>query len=202
MRLLNRIEYNSLQLNESYDEYKNSINEHIRYHIQNELGISDSIFRIGSDAYLDFVNEMRTLYSEGKIQVSEDDQFILEKLFTGKKGTWKNPKTEKKETVTLDDPRLLNDPDDWHLYQVYRPAKSGEKDKDTGLPKVVEIRFGTKTASDKPDVREIHQDPSRRSAFLARHNCKEKKDEWASGWWSCNIHLFYKQLGLKTADPW
>jgi hypothetical protein len=202
MRLLNRSEYDALRINESYDEYKNSINEHIKFHIQNGLGISDSIFRIGSDAYLDFVNEMRTLFEKGLIEVSEEDQFILEKLYTGKKGTWKNPKTDKKETVTLDDPRFLKDPNDWHLYQVFRPSKSGEKDKDTGLPKAVEIRFAQRTPAGEPDVRDKHQDPGRRDAFLARHNCKEKNDPWASGWWACNMHLFYKQLGLKTADPW
>jgi hypothetical protein len=64
---------------------------------------------------------MRKLFSEGKIKVSEDDQFILEKLYTGKKGTWKNSDTGKKETVTLDDPQLLKD----HSFLLFYYGFSG-----------------------------------------------------------------------------
>jgi hypothetical protein len=201
IRLLERSEFEALFLNESFTDYEISINEHIKYHIENGLTISDSIFRVGSDSYLDFVNEMRRLHTEGKIKVSEEDQFILEKLYTGKKGTYTDSDSGKKKTVTLDDPRL-SPPDINTLYYVYRPSKSGEKDKDTGLPKAIMIGFGEKTGSGQPDVRDKHQDPGKRSQFLARHNCKEKDDPYASGWWSCNIHKWYKQLGLKTADPW
>jgi hypothetical protein len=201
IRLLDRIEFEHLFLNESFNEYEKEINEHIRYHIENGLSISDSIFRVGSDAYLDFVNEMRKLFSEGKIKVSENDQFILEKLYTGKKGTYTDPDTGKKTSVTLDDPRI-SPSDIKTLYYVYRPSPSGEKDKDSGLPKAIMIGFGEKPGAGKPDVRDKHQDPGRRAQFLARHNCKEKDDPYASGWWSCNIHRWYKQLGLKTADPW
>ena len=80
MRLLTKTEFDALVLNESYNDYQKSINENIKYHIENELTISESIFRVGSEAYLDFVNEMRALWRDGKISVSEDDQFILEKL--------------------------------------------------------------------------------------------------------------------------
>ena len=201
IRLLDRVEFESLCLNESFGEYEKSINEHIRFHIENGLTISDSIFRIGSDAYLDFVNEMRKLHFEGKIKVNEEDQFILEKLYTGKKGTYTDPDSGKKISVTLDDPQL-SPPSIDTLYYVYRPSKTGEKDKDTGQVKAIMIGFGEKTGGGKPDVRDKHQDPGRRAQFLARHNCKEKDDPYASGWWSCNIHRWYKQLGLKTADPW
>jgi hypothetical protein len=201
MRLLTRTEFDALTLNESYDDYKRSINENIKYHIENQLTISESIFRVGSDAYLDFVNEMRELWKSGKISVSEDDQFILEKLYTGQKGTYTDSDSGRKKTVTLDDPQISPKEIDT-LFYVYRPSKSGEKDKDTGLPKAIMMGFGEKPGAGKDDVRDKHQDPGRRAQFLARHNCKEKKDEYASGWWSCNVHRFWKQLGLKTNDPW
>lgn len=200
MRLLTQTEYEALVIeSQSYDDYKKNISDHIKYHIENRLTISESIFRIGSDAYLDMINEMRDLWSQGKILVSEEDQFILEKLYTGKKGIYKDPKTGKQEKVTLDDPQLSPRNIDT-LYYVYRPAPSGEKI--DGLPKAIMIGFGEKTGSGKPDVRDKHQDPGRREQFLARHNCKDKKDPYASGWWSCNIHKWWKQLGLKTSDPW
>ena len=203
MRLLTKTEFDALVLNESYDDYKKSINENIKYHIENELTISESIFRVESEAYLDFVNEMRALWRDGKISVSEDDQFILEKLYTGQKGTYTDRDTDRKKTVNFDDPQLA--PKDLGiktLYYVYRPSPSGEKDEKTGLTKAIMIGFGESPGPGKDDVRDKHQDPGKRAGFLARQNCKEKKDEYASGWWSCNIHKFWKQLGLKTNDPW
>ena len=200
MRLLTMKEFEALYLNESYDLYQNQINTHIRYHIENGLNISESIFRVGSEAYLDFVNEMRSLHETGKIRVSEEDQFILEKLYTGKKGIFTD-ENGKKIKVTLDDPHLRepNEPSK-NLFVVYRPAPSGEKE--DGLLKAIVIGFGEDPGGGKPDVRDKHQDPGKRAQFLARHNCDQKSDPYASGWWSCNIHKFHKQLGLKTNDPW
>ena len=83
------------------------LSENLSYHVDNKLTLTESIFRIGSDAYLDLVNETRRLYFDGKIALNEYDQFIVEKLYTGKKAKWKNPKTKKEETVTLDDPKKM-----------------------------------------------------------------------------------------------
>lgn len=200
MRLLTQIEYESLVLeSQSYGDYQKNISDHIKYHIENRLSISESIFRIGSDAYLDMINEMRNLWNSNKIEVSEEDQFILEKLYSGKKGIYKDSKTGKTETVNLDDPQIS--PNNINtLFYVYRPAPSGEKV--DGLPKAIMIGFGEKPGAGKPDVRDKHQDEGKRRGFLARHNCKDKKDPYASGWWSCNIHKWWKQLGLKTDDQW
>lgn len=200
MRFLTLTEYKTLvHESSSYDEYQRNISDHIKYHIENNLTISESVFRIGSDAYLDMINEMRELWNQGKIRVSEEDQFILERLQTGKKGIYKNPDTKKEETVTLDDPQL-SPRNMKSLYYVYRPHPNGKKIGD--LPQAIMIGFGEKTPSGEPDVRQKHEDPARRSQFLARHNCKEKTDLYASGWWSCNIHKWWKQLGLKSDAPW
>jgi hypothetical protein len=184
------------------DEYTH-ISEGLKYHIDNKLSITESIFRLGSDAYLDLVNEVRSLHADGKINLNEDDTYIVEKLQTGKKGTWKNPKTGKKESVTLDDPHLRkpSEPTE-NLYIVYRPNEKGEKDPDTGLVKAIVIGFGEKPPAGKPDVRQKHQEEGRRKAFLARHKCAEEKNQYGANWWACNMHLFWNQLGLKTNDPW
>lgn len=184
------------------DEY-GQISENLKYHIDNKLSITESIFRLGSDAYLDLVNEVRSLHTDGKISLNENDQYIVEKLQTGKKGTYLDKKTGKKITVTLDDPHLRkpSEPSE-NLFLVYRPNKNGDKDPDTGLVKAVALGFGEKPAAGKPDVRKKHQDEGRRKSFLARHNCSQQKDQDTARWWSCNIHLFWNQLGLKTNDPW
>ena len=45
--------------------------------------------------------------------------------------------------------------------------------------KVVVVRFGDPNMSIKRD------DPKRRAAFRARHNCADKKDKTTPGYWSC-----------------
>jgi len=200
MKLLTFEEHQELCINESYDDYGNTINEHIKYHIEQELSISESIFRIGSDAYLDFVNRLRDLHESGKINLTENDKFIVENLQTGKEGTLSIG--GKKKTVTLDDPHIRRKDEPGKLYVVYRPHKDGKKDKETGLVKAVAIGFGEDTGPGNDDVRQKHQDPARRKAFLTRHGCSKKTDLYAAGWWSCNLHKFWKKLGLKTNDPW
>jgi hypothetical protein len=176
------------------DEYS-QISEHLRYHIDNKLSITESVFRLGSDAYLDLVNETRSLYQEGKIYLSEDDQYIVEKLYTGQKAKWKNPKTGKEETVTLDDPKRMPPSMGDNLFMVFRPSQSDPE-------KAVLIGFGERSDKEGNNMIKKHEDPGNRAKFLARHNCKEKKDQYASGWWSCNVHLFWKQLGLSSNEPW
>lgn len=204
MRLLTPTEYESLVFESvSYDDYKKSISKNIQYHIENGLSISESIFRIGSDSYHDFINEMRSLHEEKKIKISEEDQFILERLQTGKKGIYIDRDSGRRRTVDLDEPRIRRDSDPGKsLFIVYRPAKSGKKDEDTGLPIAVALGFGEDTGKGQPDVRQKHKDEGARKQFLARHNCKDKKDLYSSGWWSCNIHKWWKQLGLSSDDPW
>lgn len=178
----------------SFKEHQ-EVSEHLRYHVDNGLSITESIFRIGSDAYLDLVNETRKLYFDGKIELNEYDQFIVEKLYTGQKAQWKNPKTGKEETVTLDDPKRMPPSMGDNLFMVFRPSPKDPK-------KAILIGFGERSDKEGNNMIKKHEDPANRAKFLARHNCKEKKDQYASGWWSCNVHLFWSQLGLKSNDPW
>ena len=45
--------------------------------------------------------------------------------------------------------------------------------------KVVVVRFGD------PNMEIKRDDPARRKAFRARHNCDDKKDKTTPGYWSC-----------------
>jgi len=44
---------------------------------------------------------------------------------------------------------------------------------------VVKVNFGD------PDMEIKRDDPERRKAFRARHNCADKKDKTKAGYWSC-----------------
>lgn len=82
-----------------------------------------------------------------------------------------------------------------NLFMVFRPSPNDPK-------KAILIGFGERSDKNGTNMIKKHEDEGTRKGFLARQGCAKKKDQYASGWWSCNVHLFWKQLGLKTNDPW
>lgn len=168
------------------------LTENVRYHLDNQLSITESIFRIGSDAYLDFVNEVRRLHERGEIELSEDDRFIVEGLQTGKTAVYS--KDGKKMKVKLDVPEIAKGSP--KSYRVYRTK--GDKDVDGNL-KAIKIEWGDPNSGVK------NCDEGSRKSFLARHKCSEKsleKDGFKPGWRACNVARFWKQLGLECDKPW
>lgn len=75
------------------------ISKNLEYHLENNLTIGNSIFRMGSDSWCDLVNEVRDLYFDGEIELNEEDKNLI---FTnaGKKGMFNG------EVVPLDVPFL------------------------------------------------------------------------------------------------
>lgn len=73
------------------------ISKNLEFHLENNLTIGNSVFRMGSDAWCDLVNEIRDLYFEGKINLNVEDKNLI---FTdaGKKGFFNG------ELVPLDVP--------------------------------------------------------------------------------------------------
>lgn len=158
----------------------------LQYHITKNLTISESIFRVGSESYFKLIEEIRSLYEENQIELCESDQFIVENLKTG------TPAKYKGKDVKLDLPRRSR-PGEGKKFIVFRD--SGKKDKDGNI-KAKKITWGDPGATIKN-----HDDAARKS-FLARHKCSEKTDKDTAGWWACNVHKFYKQLGLSSNKPW
>ena len=52
--------------------------EGLNYHLKNNIPLIDSIFRYGSKAHFNLINEIRGLHTEGKIELSIDDKMLLE----------------------------------------------------------------------------------------------------------------------------
>ena len=69
---------------------------------QNKLDITDSIFRMGSDTWCSLVNEVRELYYNGYINLTEEE-FEIIKTDAGKTGIYENQK------VPLDVPFAINE---------------------------------------------------------------------------------------------
>jgi len=63
-----------------------SISEGLKYHIDNQIPLNENIYRIGSKEYMKLYTEARSLYSRGKLDVSEDDKYFLTETHVGSFG--------------------------------------------------------------------------------------------------------------------
>ena len=89
----------------------------------------------------------------------------------------------------------LNKPKRGEGGRAYVYVNSGKKNKD-GKIRVKKVSFG----SSMPDA--MGKSPAakkRRKSFGARHNCSDKKDKTAAGYWSCRATKFF---GRDIAGWW
>jgi len=86
-------------LNESLVK-KDILSENLRYHVDNQLPLTENTFRYGSEAFLNLWAEARALYLREIINVNEDDKQILEETNLGNYGMYEGKK------VPLDLPML------------------------------------------------------------------------------------------------
>ena len=82
---------------------------------------------------------------------------------------YKDLVVEKYDGKTLNEP-IRSPQGSKHKFHVYVKNDKGN---------VVKVTFGDPNSEIKRD------DPARRKAFRARHNCDQKKDKTKAGYWSC-----------------
>ncbi len=181
------------------------VSESLQYHIDNGLTLTNNVFRVYSEKYFDLINEVRSLWKDGKISLNEEDTMIVEsdlgiKIKKGGEYIYLDApyisETETEEDI-LDEAKhrgknvKLNKPfrtsGGPKKFSVYVKSKSG------GIKKV---SFGD------PNLRVRNKNKGAAKSFRARHKCDQKKDRTTAGYWSCNISRYRKALGIKSSNPW
>jgi len=169
----------------TFEEY--AVSEGFRYHVENGLGISDSVFRLGSEAYKNLFEETKKYWDEGNVILNGKEGWMAKNLEVGKKAIYDGKEVE------LDTPRRGGD----KKFIVYH--NSGRKDKEGNIV-AQKIEWGdTSGLSIKND------DPAAAASFWARQQCDLKKsmDPLTPKFWACYAStLFSKQLGLSSDMPW
>ena len=193
-------------LNSKINEEEYQISEFLNYHLKHEIGLLESVLRIGSDSWLNCINEARILWEERSIELEEDDLFLIQ-TDAGKKEIFEG------EEVLLDVPFEIEDfeeDSEEGLYEgeyqgkkveLNKPRRMSGKHKFTVFTrgengKVVKVQWGQPGATVK------NYDPEASRSFRARHKCKTPGPRWKARWWACNVGRYAKLLGLKSNKPW
>ncbi len=182
---------NDERVQESMDS---PISEGVKYHLERNLGLLESVYRPGSKAWFNLVNEFRRFNNAGKIQISDNDKWLLSTdvgknaLYEGVEVPLDFPMAErldeaeyKGKEVELNVPRRGGS----KKYYVY------VKNPDTG--NVKKIQFGDVTG-----LTAKVSDPEARKNFAARHQCSTKTDKTTAGYWACRINKYGHLWGGKT----
>jgi len=178
----------------------------LKYHVDNELTLTNNIFRVYSEGYFNLVNEVRTLWENDQIELNEGDTLMVESDL-GKKIVVNG------KLVYLDAPFVYEDEEYEHetLSEAKHRGKNVKLNKPfrtPGGPKKFAVYVKSKSGNVKkvtfgdPNLRVRNKNKEAAKSFRARHKCDQKKDRTTAGYWSCNIGRYAKQLGLSSKNSW
>jgi hypothetical protein len=183
-------------LNESLVK-KDILSENLRYHVDNQLPLTENTFRYGSESFLNLWAEARSLYLREIIHINEDDKEILEETDLGNFGLYENQKVPL--DLLLLENEELEEAEDKKNPPLGKPKRGGSKKfyvyvKNPKTKKIKKVSFG-----DTSGLSAKINNPEARRAFAARHDCKNKKDKTKASYWSCRLPRYAKLLGLKSS---
>ena len=176
---------------------KKLVSENLQYHINRDIPLMESEFRIGSEAHLSLIKEARKLYSRGVLDLCEEDEGIMD-THLGEFDLYEDT------LVPLDLPML----NEGEQLDEKKKAKKKKKDPPIGKPKrggpkayyvyvrdpktkkIKKVTFGS--GGLKAKIR----NPKARKAFAARHRCKTANDRTTARYWSCRLPRYASMLGL------
>ena len=160
----------------------------LKFHKDNNIPLSENIFRPHSKNYYKLFSYARELKEE--LQLTDFDSYLLS-TDIGEFGMY-----EGKE-VPLDHPFINEATYQGKEVELNKPKRGGKKKfyvyvkNDKG--NVVKVQFGDTSGLDVN-----FDDEGARKSFSARHNCPSKKDKTKPGYWSCNLPRYATELGLKN----
>lgn len=177
------------------------LSESLNYHYENGISLMDSVFRIGSRAWVDMVVEARNLWQEGKIELNDDDVFLIG-TDVGQKGIYEDSEVLleipfedqeveieeaeiKGKKVKLNKP--FRTPGGPRKFSVYTKNEKGN---------VVKVSFG------QPGMKVNNADQEKARSFRKRMRCDNPGPKWKPRYWACNVGRYAKLLGLSSSRPW
>jgi hypothetical protein len=174
---------------------KPSLSEGMQYHIDNNIPLTENIYRPSSIKYFELFKEARELHKNGVLSLNEIESSMLANTDLGEIGLYNGIK------VPLDFPmsyESLNEAK--HMgkdVQLNKPKRGGTKKFYVYVRKpgggIKKVSFGDTTG-----LKAKINDPKARKSFAARHKCSQAKDKTMANYWSCRLPRYASLLGLKS----
>jgi len=189
-----------VMLNESLAP-KEILSEGLKYHMDNNMPLTEHVYRAGSQKYFELWAEARALYTRGILEVTDNDLEVLTETDLGHFGIVEGQKVPLDFPIELtegeiDEAKKKAKKNNKKLNKPMRDSSGGKAYKvyvkDPKTKKIKTVRFGS------GGLRAKINDKKARNAFAKRHNCAQKKDKTKAGYWSCRLPRYAKLLGLKS----
>ena len=167
-----------------------SLEEAVQYHLDNNISITENVFRPGSDMFFKLISEAKRLYAEGKYKpIDEFEKQMLESDI-GEKAMYEG------QEVILDFPfeEELNeeesDPTGGHgIGKPFRSNGGGAVYVRSGDGGVHKVNFS------QSGMKKRFMEPGRVRSFVARHHCLTNKDKTSAEYWACRWPRFFSNSG-------
>lgn len=147
---------------------KSLLSEGLQYHIDKQIPLFETVYRIGSNKHLALIREARKMYSRDIINLCEEDEALI-KTHLGEFALFEG------EAVPLDLPMLEAEFKGKDV-KLNKPKRGGPKAyyvyvRDPKTKRIKKVTFGS--GGLKAKIR----NKKARNAFSKRHRCPEKKIE-------------------------
>lgn len=178
------------------DTCNEPLSEGLQYHVDNNIPLTENIYRPSSVKYFELFKEAKELLKVGKIELNEEEAKMLNNTDLGEFGIYEGIK------VPLDFPmshEQLTEAKAAKKKQpvLNKPKRGGSKKFYVFVRKpgggIKKISFGDTTG-----LKAKINDPKARKSFAARHKCAQAKDKTTAGYWSCRLPRYASMLGLKS----
>ena len=165
------------------------ISDHLRYHLDKKIPLSETVFKEYSQSFINLINEVRKLYNNDSIDLSHEDRCIVESDLA-KKVLLENGQVVYLE-IPVEDENFLSEAEYQGRKVQLGKIMQGDVKKfkvyvknDKGNVVKVNFGFGGKSAKGKRMVIKKNN-PQRRKSFRARHNCDNPGPRWKARYWAC-----------------
>jgi hypothetical protein len=166
-----------------------SLEEAVQYHLDNNISITENVFRPGSDMFFKLIGEAKRLYAEGKYTPVDEYEQDLLKSDIGEKAMFEG------QEVMLDFPfaeeiNEEDDPTDGHgIGKPFRSGSGGAVYVRTGDGGVHKVNFS------QSGMKKRYNEPGRVRSFVARHHCLTNKDKTSASYWACRWPRYFSNTG-------
>jgi hypothetical protein len=211
-------------------EHKKILSEGLAFHLIENIGIENNIYRPGSSKYFSLFREVRDLNELGLYELNPAESYYINETSIGEWDFYNG------DLVPLDYPILEGDESlkpsiPLEVLEEKRKRKKKKKSrKGKNTTKSGNLYKGKKVDLNKPrrggskkfyvyvknpktgNIKKVQwgakgmsvgiSDPKRRKSFAARHRCHLTKDKTTAGYWACRTGRYPHLTGGKKKYTW